>query len=252
MALPGEQHDVAGAGTLDGRFDGFATVGDHEEVVTAALAGRLGATRDLVEDGLAVLAARVLVGDDHDPGTLAGDPAHQRALGRVALPGRAEDGDQSPAARGGQRREQVQDGLQRGRAVGEVDDDPERLAGLDPFHPPGHDRDRGEALADGGRVEPDRLAERDDGERVVDVEPPDQAKVDRGRARRSVVGDPQAVLVLLDARRADVRGRVRAVGQDPGARFLGDADERARRRVVGVDDPGGRPGVRLAAAWRAA
>ena len=102
----------------------------------------LGAARDLVEDRLTVLAARVLVGDDHDPGSLAGDPAHQRALGRVALPGRAEDGDQSPAARGGQRREQVEDGLQRGRAVGEVDDDAERLAGLDSLHPPRHDRDR--------------------------------------------------------------------------------------------------------------
>ena len=33
--------------------------------------------RDRVEDAVGVLAARVLVGDDDDPGTLAGDPAHR-------------------------------------------------------------------------------------------------------------------------------------------------------------------------------
>jgi hypothetical protein len=63
----------------------------------------------------------------------------------------------------------------------------------------------------------------------------------------ALVGDPQALLVLLDTRRADVGGRIRAVGQDPRAGLLGDADERAGRRVVGVDDPGGRPGERLGA-----
>src|SRR6476646_1153424 len=93
VALAGQQHDVAGAGTLDRRLDGFAAVGDHEQVVAAPLAGRLRSTRDLVEDRLTVLAARVLVGDHHDPRALPGDPAHQRSLGRVAFPGRTEDGD---------------------------------------------------------------------------------------------------------------------------------------------------------------
>ena len=59
----------------------------------------LGPGDDLVEDGLPVLAARVLVRDDHEAAALAGDPAHQRALGRVALARRPEDGDQAaPAA----------------------------------------------------------------------------------------------------------------------------------------------------------
>ena len=241
MALAGEQHDVARAGALDGRLDGGPAVGDDQQVVVAPLAGGLRATRDLVEDRVAVLAARVLVGDDDDPGSLAGDPAHQRALGRVPLAGRAEDGDQSPTGRRRQRRQEVEDGLERRRAVGEVDDDAERLAELDPLHPPGHDADRGEAGADRGRVEADRLAERHDRERVVDVEPADEAEIDDRAPRRGVVGDPEAVLVLLDAGGADVGRRVGAVGQDPGAGLLGDADEGGRARIVGVDDPGRGP-----------
>ena len=70
-------------------------------------------------------------GEDHFA-TLAGDPAHQRSLRRVPLTGRTEDGDQSPTAGGRERREEVEDGLERGGAVREVDDDAEGLAGIDP------------------------------------------------------------------------------------------------------------------------
>ena len=216
-----------------------------QQVVVAPLADGLRATRDLVQDGVAVLAARILVGDHDDPGALAGDPAHRRPLGGVAFAGRAEDRDQAAAARGGQRGEQVEDGLQGDRAVGEVDDDPERLAELDALHPPGDERDRREAFADGRRVKPDRLAERDDRQGVVDVEPPDELEVHGRGARRRVVGDAQPPRVLLDAGRPDVGCRVGAVGHHPGARLLGDADERAGRRVVGVDDAGRRPAMRL-------
>src|SRR6476646_5777163 len=46
VALAGQQHDVAGAGTLDGCLDGFAAVGDDEQVVAAPPAGRLRSPRD--------------------------------------------------------------------------------------------------------------------------------------------------------------------------------------------------------------
>ena len=46
------------------------------------------------------------------------------------------------------------------------------------------------------------------------------------------------MLVLLDAGGADVGGRIGPVRQDPGAGLLGDPDERAGGRIVGVDDPG--------------
>ena len=74
-------------------------VGDQEQVPAAALAAVLGAAGDVVEDRLAVLAARILVGHDDEPGMPGGDPAHHRPLGRVALPGRAEDRDHAAAAR---------------------------------------------------------------------------------------------------------------------------------------------------------
>ena len=73
------------------------------------------------------------------------------------------------------------------------------------------------------------------------VEAADEPEVDRGAAGRRVVGDPEPVLVLLDARGPDVRGGIGAVGQDPGAGLLADADEGARARIVGIDDPGRGP-----------
>ena len=220
MALAGEQDDVAGPGPLERGRDGRPAVGDQQQVVVAALAGRFGAARDRLEDRVAVLAARVLVGHDHEAGPLARDPAHQRALGGVTLAGRAEDRDEPAATGRRDRREQVEHGLERGRAVGVVDDDPERLADLDPLHPP---RDRRRALrgpfADGARIQPDGLAERDDGERVVDVEPSGQPQRRASPAPEgAVVRDPQAVGVLLDARGPDVGRRVRAVRQRPGRR----------------------------------
>ena len=140
--------------------------------------------RDGVEDRVTVLAAGILVGHDDEPAPLAGDPAHQRPLGRVALAGRAEHRDEPAAARRRGRGEEVEHGLQRCRAVGEVDDHPERLAEVDPLHPSGHDRHRLEPGPDRGRVEPERLPERDDRQGVVDVEPPGELQVD-DRPRRT-------------------------------------------------------------------
>ena len=128
VALAGQQDDVARPGPLEGGLDGRAAVGDEQQVVAAPAAGGLGPAGDGVEDRLAVLATRILVGDDDQPAALPGDPAHQRSLGRVALAGRPEDRDQPAAPRRRHRGEQVEDGRQRGRAVGEVDDDAERLA----------------------------------------------------------------------------------------------------------------------------
>ena len=206
-----------------------------QQVVVATLAAGLGAARDLVEDRVAVLAARVLVGDDHDPGPLAGDPAHQRPLGRVALAGRAEDRDHAATARRRERRQQVEHGLERRRAVGEVDDHPERLAELDALHPAGHELERRQPVADRRRVEPDRLAEGDDRERVVGVEPPGEPQLERAGTRWGLVGDAQAAGVLLDPRRADVRRRVRPVASGrgrppPGSTPMKRPGRRGRRR----------------------
>ena len=249
VALAGEQDDVAGPGALEGRLDGRAAVGDDQQVVVAPPAGRLGAARDLVEDRLAVLAARVLVGDDHEPGTLAGDPAHQRALGRVALAGRPEDGDQS------RRRREAASGASRSSTVWSE-------AGLwakstmTPNGWPARPAPSGPGTT-GTEARPSRTAAGSSptasprattASALWTLNRPTSRRSTVAAPGRRVVGDPQAALVLLDAGRPDVGGRVRAVGQDPRAGLLGDADERAGRRVVGVDDAGRRPGERLGGA----
>src|SRR5918994_1535420 len=92
----------------------------------------LGAPGDLVVDRVAVLATRVLVGHDDDARALAGDAPHERAFGRVPLPGRPEDDEHTATAGRRDRGEQVEHRLERRRAVGIVDDDAKWLARLDP------------------------------------------------------------------------------------------------------------------------
>ena len=157
--------------------------GDQQEVVAASPAGGLGAAGDVVEDRLAVLAARILVGHDDEPCSFGGDPAHLRSLRGVALPGRAEDHDQATATRGRGRREQVEDRGERRRTVREVDHDAERLAHVHSFHPARHAGDAGQAVADAAGIEPECLAEGDHGERVVDVEAAGEREVERRLAR---------------------------------------------------------------------
>ena len=80
----------------------------------------------------------------------------------------------------------VEDRLERRGRVGVVDDDAERLARVDRLHPARDALDGLEAGADRGRVEPEPLAERDDRERVVGVEPAGEAELERGGAGRGV------------------------------------------------------------------
>ena len=94
MALAGQQDRIARPGSTDGRGDGLGAVGHDEQVMAAPLAGRLGALRDGLEDGQAVLAAGILVGHHDQPATLAGHAAHDGPLGGVPFAGRAEDGDE--------------------------------------------------------------------------------------------------------------------------------------------------------------
>ena len=247
VALAGEQDDVAGAGPLERRLDGGPAVGD-QRAGRGRGAGRRPRRRARSRRGS---PSRSSPRGSSSVTTTSRprSPAIRPISGRLAVsrsPADPKTAISPPPREAASGREQVEHGLERGRAVGVVDDDPERLAELDPLHPAGHAVDRREAVADGRRVEPDRLAEGDDRQRVVDVEPAGEPELERSRrptGRRRRCGGRG---VLLDAGRPDVGGRVRAVGQDPGAGLLGDADERAGRRVVGVDDAGRRPAERLA------
>ena len=72
MALAREEDDVAGPRPLDRDRDGRPPVRDQEQVVAAPQARGLGAFGDLLEDDDRFLAARVLVGGDHEPAALPG------------------------------------------------------------------------------------------------------------------------------------------------------------------------------------
>ena len=114
--------------------------------------------------------------------------------------------------------------------MGEVDDDPERLALLDALHPA---RDALETPSSPSRTaagsRPSGLAEGDDGERVVDVEPAGEPEVELAAARGAVVGDRAGrAASSLDAGGADVGRGLGAVGEDPRPGLVGHPDERAR------------------------
>ena len=102
----------AGASGIKCRLHRRPPVRDEQQVVAAPAAGRLGTPGDRVQDGLAILAPRILVGDHDEAATLAGDPAHLGTFGRVALAGRTKEDDEAGAPRRRRGRQQVQHRLE--------------------------------------------------------------------------------------------------------------------------------------------
>ncbi len=94
MALAREEYDITRSRAAHGRSDGTGTIGDDQQVLATPSADRLGSGRDGVEDGYAVLSARILVGDDDEATALAGDPAHRTTLAGITLAGGADDRDE--------------------------------------------------------------------------------------------------------------------------------------------------------------
>ena len=222
VALARQQHDVAGPGRLERGGDRGAPVGDELQVLAAPLAGGLGAARDLVEDRLAVLAARVLVGDDDEAGALPGDAAHLRPLRRVALAGRAEHRDEPAATCRRGRREQVEDGLAARPGCGRSRRR-RRTAGRHRCAPSGPGTRSSDArparTAAGSR--PSTSPRATTASALWTLNRPASRRSRRRRAAGRLDVGVQAVGVLADADRPDVGGRLRAVGQDAGAGVAG-------------------------------
>ena len=74
---------------------------------------------DRVDDRLRILAARIVVRDDHDVGELGGDAPHLRPLLAVAVAAAAEDAEHAP---GRELARRAQQRLERDRLVRVVDD----------------------------------------------------------------------------------------------------------------------------------
>src|SRR5207342_2885035 len=80
VALAGDQYDVAGARGPDRAGDRGSAVALHQRGIRPAEA-----LEDVGDDRVAVLATRVVVGDDHEIGAGFRDRRHLRALADIAL-----------------------------------------------------------------------------------------------------------------------------------------------------------------------
>ena len=174
MALAGHQHHVVGAGHADRLGDRARAVAQDDRAGAVGEAGD-----DVGDDRVAILAARIVVGDDRDIGAALGDRRHLRALAAVALAAAAEHADQLA---GGKRTQRAQRLFQRVRGVRVVDDHQRQPAlAAEPAHAAidrrqlrqglGHQR-RGHAQRDQGGRHP---------EQVVDVEAAQQRRAHRMR-----------------------------------------------------------------------
>jgi len=83
MALAGDDHQVTCSGHFHCEFNGLSAVANAPVVLPFPAPHPLAAGCDLSRDGVQVLGARILSGDDHAVGQLAGDLPHHRPLGHV-------------------------------------------------------------------------------------------------------------------------------------------------------------------------
>ena len=214
MALAGEQHDVAGPGPLERRGDGLrAGPGSPRTSTPAAPARR---TRRRARSRRRSPAGSSPRGSSSVATTRRqrspGDPAHRGPLRRVALAARPEHGDQPAAARGGDRREQVQDGLRATPASGRSRRSPPNgWPCLDPLHPARDALDaprgpRGPRPGPGRGPSPSATT----ASALWTLNRPASRSSSAPCARRRRVADPEAARVLLDAA-SPARRRPRSV-----------------------------------------
>ena len=107
-------------------------------------------------------------------------PAARPIIGRLAMsraPGDPNTEMRPPPRAAAMRRERVERRGQRAGRVSEVDVDAERLAFVDRHHPPGDVIERCKSAPHRVRVEPERLADPERGQRVEGVEPADELDV---------------------------------------------------------------------------
>ena len=164
----------------DREVDRLRAIGDEVQRGAASGPRGLGRRRDLLEDGHAILAARILVGDDDHVGQPRRDPAHGSALLPIALPRRPED---RPQPSGGRRPQLAEHRLQGGRGVRVVDHHAEVLAEVDALHPPVHPLQGGEA--------PDRRLEGDIAPVAAGATPAGRGQRCQRVGRVEAAGQPQ-------------------------------------------------------------
>ena len=126
-----------------------------------------GALEHVLDDRQRILGAGIVRRHDRDVRALHRDLPHQRALAPVPVSPCAEDDDHAPLAEVARR---AQDGLERVRRVGVVDQRGERLPGVDRLEPPGDPRHARDTLPDRLLVEIEQQSGGHGAEHVLDVE----------------------------------------------------------------------------------
>src|SRR6478672_7463866 len=92
VALASHEHTVAFARLLHRARDGGVAIALDDDLLRP-----LEARKNVGDDRIAILAARIVVGDDDHVGVALSDRCHLRTLAAVAFPAAAEDADQSAA-----------------------------------------------------------------------------------------------------------------------------------------------------------
>ena len=148
--------------------------------ITRAAAGFSKPSQDFLGDRPGVFAARIVAGDDRHVGALLDCPAHQRPLLPVAVAAGAEEAEQPAGGGLAQRFQAAGQGVGR---MGEIDEDPERLAAFDPLQPAADGLDGLQAADHRGQVDAVGQAHGRRRQAVVHVVPADHAASAPGSSR---------------------------------------------------------------------
>ena len=150
----------------------------------AAGAGESG--EDVVDDRVAVLASRIVVGDDDPVRSLLGDFRHLRTLASITLSAATEYAPQLTPAHGPESGERVGQGVGR---MGVVDHDERIDAATHPLHSARDRPDAVQAIERIAQLVSPKACDRDRGQQVVPVEATEEAGFDRSASPRR--GDPK-------------------------------------------------------------
>jgi len=172
----GDMHDIARVRHADRQRDrrGAVTLDRGERRAREA-------RDDLRDDRVAVLAARVVVGDDDAVGERLGDRAHLRALARIALAAATEHADEAAAAVRAQARQRL---LERVGGVRVVDHDQGQSAAVrrhaaETIHASGDRLQPCERGGDRFRRFAQRMQHAGHREQIVDIEAAQQRRLQR-------------------------------------------------------------------------
>src|SRR5579875_2181286 len=238
MTLAGQHHGVSSPSPFDRGCDGRATVLDAAVIAPFDRSGGLGAAGDIPNDRLGIFKAWVLRGKDREISQLSRYRALKRPLGRITLTGTAEHRAESTSR---QALDEAQRLLKRIRSVRVVDDDGKGLPLVNTQEPPRNAGKTFEARRNLIRRHPQPITDTGRGERVLDVERPDQTQMGFAGSIRRDQPEARPVIAVVYRFSSDTGGHVscaepdhrrcsRVVSDGAGAFVVAIQDDTVRER----------------------